>query len=257
MDRLKIIRSKYLADYCKQQPMDLEKHFNRMKRRIVTPEMFRFYLVASGCNSSMIEGSNLDTETYVKLKDAGLVSKDVLEVDDIVRAYEFATANALTEENLLEAHRIITAHLPIPDDYRGAYRKQMVRVYSGMNVVYTGAETAIVGREMHKLFHDIALLTERDLSIDEVFYYAAMIHLVFVSIHPFADGNGRSARLVEKWFLSMKLGRQAWSVPSEKLYYRRKRSYYDRLHFRTDYKTIDYSRAIPFLQLLPMALNIK
>ncbi|WP_220392957.1 Fic family protein [Chitinophaga lutea] len=35
-----------------------------------------------------------------------------------------------------------------------------------------------------------------------------MIHLVFVKIHPRADGNGRSARLLEKWFLAVKLGKR-------------------------------------------------
>ncbi|MBL0098191.1 MAG: Fic family protein [Bacteroidetes bacterium] len=35
-----------------------------------------------------------------------------------------------------------------------------------------------------------------------------MIHLVFVKIHPLNDGNGRSARLIEKWFLAQKLGKK-------------------------------------------------
>ena len=57
------------------------------------------------------------------------------------------------------------------------------------------------------------------LSIQEVFYYATFIHLVFVKIHPWDDGNGRSARLLEKWFLAQKLGEKAWFLQSEKMYY--------------------------------------
>ena len=42
----------------------------------------------------------------------------------------------------------------------------------------------------------IDLLLKNELTVDEVFYYAAYIHLVFVNIHPFVDGNGRATRLI-------------------------------------------------------------
>ena len=205
----------------------------------------------------MIEGSNLDTETYCRLKEAGYVSKGLKEVEDLVNTYDFATRHVLNESNVLKAHQTISAHLEIPQEYMGVYRDRPVNVWGNGKIVYKCAKVEKVAKEMQKLFHDIQLLKERKLSIDEVFYYASMIHLVFVSIHPFADGNGRMARLLEKWFLSEKLGRVAWRIQSEKLYYKRKRSYYARLHFRTDYETIDYSRGVDFLTLLPMALNIK
>ena len=47
-----------------------------------------------------------------------------------------------------------------------------------------------------------------------------MIHLLFVKIHPWNDGNGRSARLIEKWFIAQKLGDKAWFIQSEKNYYK-------------------------------------
>jgi Fic family protein len=33
-----------------------------------------------------------------------------------------------------------------------------------------------------------------------------LIHLRLAQIHPFRDGNGRAARLIEKWFVAEKLG---------------------------------------------------
>lgn len=62
---------------------------------------------------------------------------------------------------------------------------------------------------------------------------------------------------LEKWFLQEKLGDMAWAIQSEKLYFERKGSYYKILGFRTDYSGIDYSLSIPFLKMLPMALNLK
>ncbi|MBL7816202.1 MAG: Fic family protein [Saprospiraceae bacterium] len=67
--------------------------------------------------------------------------------------------------------------------------------------------------------NDISFLLSEQLSTIEKFYYAAVIHLLLLKIHPFNDGNGRTARLIEKWFLAEKLGEQAWFIPSEKYYY--------------------------------------
>jgi Fic family protein len=81
-----------------------------------------------------------------------------------------------------------------------------------------------------------------------------MIHLVFLKIHPFDDGNGRTARLLEKWFLAEKLGSQAWFVQSEKYYYQQHRTYYNHIRrLGLEYPTLDYGQAMPFLQLLPQS----
>ncbi len=71
---------------------------------------------------------------------------------------------------------------------------------------------------MSELFVDINYLLGESLDPLETFYFASLIHLVFVHIHPFPDGNGRSARLLEKWFITSKLGDEFWKLSSEKYY---------------------------------------
>ena len=94
------------------------------------------------------------------------------------------------------------------------------------------------------------------LSIQEVFYYAAFIHLVFVKIHPWDDGNGRSARLLEKWFLAQKLGEKAWFVQSEKMYYQQHQTYYKNIRLvGLEYPELDYNRTLPFLLMLPQSVE--
>ena len=109
--------------------------------------------------------------------------------------------------------------------------------------------------EMKKLFHDLSVLAKMELSIEEVFFYAAMIHLVFVKIHPWNDGNGRSARLLEKWFLAEKLGEKAWFVQSEKSYYQQHQTYYKYIRLLgLEYPALDYKQALPFLLMLPNSM---
>jgi Fic family protein len=82
-----------------------------------------------------------------------------------------------------------------------------------------------------------------------------MIHLVFVKIHPWNDGNGRSARLIEKWFLAEKLGEKAWFVQSEKHYYQQHQTYYKNIRLLgLEYPDLDYKQALPFLLMLPNAV---
>ncbi|MEZ4928755.1 MAG: Fic family protein [Chitinophagales bacterium] len=75
-----------------------------------------------------------------------------------------------------------------------------------------------------KLFYDI-LLQQINLNPFQIFYYASLVHLVFVKIHPFQDGNGRTARLIEKWFLIEKFGKKATAIQLEN-YYKRLKDYY-------------------------------
>jgi Fic family protein len=110
---------------------------------------------------------------------------------------------------------------------------------------------------MKNLWSDINFLLKQNLTVEEVFYYAAYLHLVFVKIHPWHDGNGRTARLIEKWFIAQHLGEKAWFLQSEKNYYLHHQTYYKNLRaLGLEYPELDYSKALPFLLMLPNALKL-
>lgn len=115
-------------------------------------------------------------------------------------------------------------------------------------IEYVACEPRKVEEEMKVLLGQIKKLLNEDLSDLEVFFYAAQIHLVFVKIHPFQDGNGRMARLLEKWFLLEKLGQDAVAVELEKNYFIHRKDYYDNLRrLGLKYEALDFSKALPFL----------
>lgn len=74
-------------------------------------------------------------------------------------------------------------------------------------------------------------------------------------IRPFWDGNGRSARLLEKWFLSTSINSRAWRIPAEKYYKNHLDDYYASVNLGVNYYELDYGRCLPFLLQLPKAVG--
>jgi Fic family protein len=259
MDKLKFIISMYIPKYIEKQPLTLLKHFNKIQKINKNYENFDFYFSNSAVYSSMIEGNNIDFDSYLKFVSSGMnnTGKSFKEIEDLKAAYNFARNSKLTLNNLLKAHKILSKTIVTESKYRGLVRDKDVYVFSGGKKIYTGANKEIVTQELNKLFLDIRILLKKELTVSEVFYFASMLHLIFVHIHPFADGNGRTSRLIEKWFLAQKLGENAWFIQSERLYQKRIKSYYKNVHIGSNYENIDYDYSIPFLLMLPMALRLK
>jgi Fic family protein len=83
-----------------------------------------------------------------------------------------------------------------------------------------------------------------------------MHHLRFAHIHPFSDGNGRTARLVEKWFLAQKLGKNYWKIQSEKHYWENRQKYYEAINCGVNFYELDYSMCIDFAEILVESLKV-
>lgn len=258
MERLNYISSKYFEKYNTKQPITLVKHFNKVKKIASSEDNFNFYFSNSAVYSSMIEGNIIDFDSYMKYHYSNMNTrgKSFKEIEDLKKAYRFAKGHKLTLSNFYKSHKQLANTIIEDKKYKGIARDKDVYVFSNGKKIYTGASKEIVAHEMERLFADIEILLARELTINQIFYYASMLHLIMVQIHPFADGNGRSSRLLEKWFLAEKLGDNAWFIQSEKLYQKRIKSYYKNVHLGNDYTTIDYDYSIPFLLMLPMALRL-
>ncbi len=218
----------------------------------------KFSVEASAVYSSTIEGNSIDLNFFLnsKLDPASrrFKAKERHEIEDLIAAYDFARSHALNEKNLLAAHAKLSARW-LPKSERGRYRRQLMFVYSQAGIEYAAVEPEFVAEKMAELFADVAELRKAQLSIDEVFYHAALLHLIFVHIHPFQDGNGRAARLLEKWFLASHLGSKAWQIPAEQFYAEHRAEYYRNIKIGLNYYLLDYRRCVPFLAMLANALE--
>ncbi|MBP6385088.1 MAG: Fic family protein [Pseudarcicella sp.] len=256
---LKFITDQYLETYIAQCNIDWLEVFNKLKSKsIFTPEDFDYYLIASSLYSSKIEGNTLDANSFFRNRDAkiALKKKEVQEIEDLASAYKFASESPLDKAGFLKTHKIL-AKTFLPNNQIGKIRKEQVGIRDSntLKPVYLAVEAEFVNDELSKLFEDITILIERDLTYKEIFYYASMIHIWTAKIHPFMDGNGRSARLLEKWFLASKLGFSAWSINSEKYYWDNRPDYYKSIALGYNYYALYWDRCVPFLLMLPQTLK--
>lgn len=256
-----IISDKYFEVYKHQLQVDLDSGIKEIQAIELNSQSFTFYTSVAVISSSKIEGEQMEADSYVKHKMQQIEYLPELteKPNDLFKAYLFAKNNRLSKENFLQTHKLLSTHL-LPEKWRGVYRKNdmLVMEHNTGRIQYEAASFSIVEHEMNKFWNDINIPLKEKLSTEEIFYFASYIHLVFAAIHPFNDGNGRAARLLEKWFLAEKLGESAWYIQSEKYYYHHVNEYYKNLNsVGMFYETLDYAQADKFLQMLTQAISHK
>ncbi len=257
-DTLKIIPIGLLNEYLKQVPGGLQEAFEALHDAEISTETFSFYTSVSSVFSSKIEGEEIELDSYVKYKKFGIefLPDYTKKIDDLYNAYSFANTHELNEKNIAKSHKLLSKHI-VAKHQQGKFRTHNMYVSTpDGRIEYVATSPFELKTEMKKFYDDISILLKANMSIEEVFFYASLIHLVFVKIHPWNDGNGRSARLLEKWFLAQKLGGKAWFVQSEKNYYQQHQTYYKNIRLLgLEYPELDYKQAMPFLLMLPKSIT--
>ena len=253
---MKITERKYLSQYSKivgNKILKLIVDFDFSENR----GGFDYLTKASAVYSSNIEGNSIDLNSFMNYelnKKKFKSGKEIAEIENLVKAYEFAQNNRLTEANLLECHKIFSETLLIKSK-RGKYRIEQVGVFGKSGIAYLAVEPEFVANEMKVFFEDISRLVKSTLSDEEIFYFASLIHLKFAHIHPFRDGNGRAARLLEKWFLSENMGQDLWKIPSEEYYKKNQQKYYETINLGVNFYELNYDNCLGFLKMLPECLK--
>ena len=258
--KLNIIPTNLLQQYVTAFDLSIKQDFENLNDSELSIGTFSFYTSVSAVFSSKIEGEPIELDSYIKHKrfDIEYLPDYTRKIDDLYDAYLFAQKNVLNQKNIELVHSQLTKHI-LKKTKQGKIRvSNMFVITNDGKIEYVAATPDNLESEMQRFYNDLEFLLKADLSFEETLFYGSMLHLVFVKIHPFDDGNGRTARLLEKWFIAQKLGSKAWFVQSEKNYYDNHQTYYSNIRrLGLDYQELNYDEAMPFLQMLPKAISCK
>ncbi|WP_100372314.1 Fic family protein [Bacillus sp. FJAT-45037] len=155
------------------------------------------YRVEWTYNSNAIEGNTLSlVETKVVIEEGltigGKKLQEHFEVINHAEAISFVEeqvqkSESLTERTVKDIHYLILKN--IDNENAGKYRSINVRI-SGSE--HTPPHFLMIDEEMAKLF----TWYEQNKDAMHPVELAARFHFQYVYIHPFSDGNGRTARLL-------------------------------------------------------------
>lgn len=156
------------------------------------PELRRKTRIKSIHSSLAIENNQLSVfqvEDVINGKPVIGEQKDIQEVKNAYEAYEqIDKVNPYSVEDLKEIHRILTFLI---EKDAGKFRNHGECVRDGDRIIFVAPPENMVNILMNQLFDWMkkAKDTVNPLILSCIFHYE------FVFIHPFHDGNGRTARL--------------------------------------------------------------
>jgi Fic family protein len=169
------------------------------RREIKLKQNARLRMIHS---STAIEGNLLGLRDIEAILDGQVVTntrdRDIVEVVNYEKVMKLIDKLAQTaknqnwEEDILKVHRLTTAGL-LPPSKSGHYRLGPVFVIQRLTgkIMYRGPAASRVPKLMAAFCS--WLRNDQTLELSPVIV-AAIAHHQFVTIHPFADGNGRTAR---------------------------------------------------------------
>ena len=177
---------------------DLKKEIDSYRpfKKQLLNELQQFYRIGFTYSSNALEGNSLtESETKVIIEDGltigGKTIREHAEALGHSEAYTYLNTltqkNIITESNILELHRLF--YYRIDAKKAGKYRKQQVYI-SGTDYLPPNH------KEIPDLMKKFVLGIPESKETLHPVTLAAQLHERIATIHPFIDGNGRTARLV-------------------------------------------------------------
>lgn len=197
----------YLSDELKKQIVKIDE-LNKKNIFEDLKEEIKYELIKNAKEeesfySSAIEGAHTTIEKTKELIEnrAKVVNTDEQMVLNNYKALEFIIENLdreIDEEIIINIHKIVTKNTLSPDEKTIKYRTNQNYVRSIEKIIYIPPKF----EEVENLMNDLIEFINFDTTIYlHPLLKAAIIHFYFVYVHPFFDGNGRTARALTYMYL--------------------------------------------------------
>lgn len=238
---------------------EIEKLKNKIRGSRILPETeasIRLRASVESIHSSTsIEGNPLNAnEVRAIITSDKILTKEEyaeIEVQNYKNALDYIDerrhgSSDITLEDILELHRIITDRL-LDKTRNGKIRKNPVYIENQDHaVLYTAIDADKIKEALDEL---IEWVKDSQFSIHPVII-AAIVHFRLAAIHPFSDGNGRTARALTSLFLALNQYDCNGSLVLDSYYASDRQAYYGVLQLVNgkDYATSAKADLTPWLE---------
>lgn len=150
-------------------------------------------------SSLKIEANSLSMGEVKDVIDGRIVLGPEREIQEVKNAYEayemIKSVDAFSIKDLQKVHRVMANKLELD---AGSFRKGDEGVFNGDQCIFMAPPAHLV----QGLMSDLFLWMKKNKNTVHPLIMSAVFHYEFVFIHPFTDGNGRTARLWHTVILS-------------------------------------------------------
>lgn len=193
-------------------------------------------------NSTAIEGNRLNEFEVKKVLEGKQVdanTRDIYEVENYKKALDYISkrkSSIISDKNILNIHKYTTKNV-LAEAKSGKYRKEPVyvirRTAVSNEVIYTSPDFKEVPKLVSDLCTWINMANKEKLS---PILIAGIAHAQLAAIHPFVDGNGRTARLLATLILYTADYDFRKLFALDNYYNKNRHAYYKAIHLGKNYQ---------------------
>lgn len=231
----------YLTGYS-----ELERKVQNIKAMYENvPESYRVATIVllDAHSSATIEGAHISVDRMKECLEFP-ESKDEIMVANTYKGCMYAYDHPISSDNIRSLWNIIVDSVCENTDKAGVlYRDGMVVIGDAERVVHTPAESSRIPELMGRLF-----AFAKESTLDAVIK-SFVFHYYFVYIHPFCDGNGRTARTINSSQLFYAGYKKMKSIAMATAINRELSSYYKNI--TACEKVIDERKKLKWMDLSP------
>ncbi len=225
---MQTVKAEFLHNIYREKWFDV---FDRIKKNYseeekLTPrsargEELRKFSIRFTYDTQRIEGSKLTLKETAELLEAGIApsGKPIRDVKE-AEAHQNVFSEMLKQQKDLSLQLILHWHTKLfettKQDIAGRIRKHQVAISASKFIPPSPAEIPPLLRDYFRWY-------ERSKQKLHPVELASLAHLKFVTVHPFADGNGRISRLIMNFILHRN------GFPMLNITYQKRSSYYNAL----------------------------